>query len=589
VPTAEELSLTTLAEDHRWRDLVVLPDAPIVEPVDITVEGDPSGAPSPQRFLTGGGGPLVLRTSGKHTTRLIVDLGRLAMGRLEVSVARVSGAPLRVAHAQFRDRLGPEGDGLPAFFGTDAAPWSRVDLFGPQEGSSVLTSAGKRETRYLLLTLDGPGEAVIAHVGIRSTVYPVVRDGSFLSSDDLLNRAWHQSAHTGDLASVSEDSGLPGAPDGPSPWMLTSPFDRVLFMGDLHMQALAGYRQSSDYLWLMRNSLRQFGWVQNPDGSLPSGVSHLVHGDPEDPGPPTGWRVPDDGPDPDLALGTVDGMSLHDATIHSFTVFWVAALADHHLYSGDTGFAQTMLPVARRAITFLEGRTDPDGLFREEEDRRTDPQAPLAMVANWSPLDLAAGVDSFTNAVYHDALRGLAALERDVAGDPEEAERWNTRAEQVRRALLARLWDEETGAMILNSDDPTGDHTGDTNAGNLVFGTLDRTRALRVMDFLGTVLATPYGTRSSELEDNPYRASDIQGYIQSLEALGRMRHRDAEGALELIRRWWGPMLGEGPGTGWFSWNTDGTRDADTFASTPWTTAVPALSEGVLGARPTAPG
>lgn len=244
-----------------------------------------------------------------------------------------------------------------------------------------------------------------------------------------------------------------------------------------------------------------------------------------------------------------------------------------------------MLPVARRAIAFLEGRTDPDGLFREEEDRRTD----LTMVANWSPLDPAAGVDSFTNAVHYDALRGLAALERDVAGDQEAPERWSTRAEQVRRALLNRLWDEAAGAMVLNSDDPTGDHTGDTNAGNLVLGTLDRTRARRVMDFLGTSLATPYGTRSSELEDNPYRASDIQGYIQSLEALGRMRHGDAEGALGLVRRWWGHMLDEGPGTGWFSWNTDGTRDADTFAATPWTTAVPALSEGVLGARPTAPG
>ncbi|GAB3692095.1 alpha-L-rhamnosidase C-terminal domain-containing protein [Nocardiopsis oceani] len=589
--TAEELSRTPLAEDPAWRDLVVLAESPLVAPTAVTVEGDPAGAPEPERLTTEAGPPLVLRTDRRHSTAVVVDLGQIAMGYLEVSVEHVSGAPLRVAHAQFRDQLSPDGDGLAAFFGTDAQPWARIDVFAPVAQPTVLNSEGKRETRYLLLTLDGPGEAVIDHVRIRSTVYPVVRDGHFLSSDDLLNRAWHNSAHTGDLASVSEDSALPGAPEGPTPWMLTTPFDRVLFMGDLHMQALAGYQQSGDYRWLVRNSLRQYGWVQNPDGSLPAGVSHLVHGDPGDPGPPDGWRVPENGPDPELALGSVDeGVSLfRDISIHSFTAFWVAALADHHLYTGDTPFVRALLPVARRAVAFLETRTDGDGLFREEQDRRTDPEAPLAMVANWSPLDLAAGVDSLTNAVYYDALRGMAALERDAADDPAAAERWTARAGKVRAALVARLWDERAGAMVLNTDDPTGDHSGDANAGNLVFGTLERGDARRVMRFLGTELATPYGTRSSEFEDNPYRASDIQGYIQALEALGRVRYGDTQGALDLIRRWWGHMLDEGPGTGWFSWNTDGTRERGAYASTPWTTAVPALGEGVLGVRPTAPG
>lgn len=591
--TAEDLSMTPLPEDTSWRELVVLPDSPLLAPASVTVEGDPAGAPESELLRSEGGEPFVLRAEEKHGTRVVVDLGRVAMGYLEVAVRRVSGAPLRVAHAQFRDQLSTEGDGLASFFGTDAEPWARVDLFAPRPDAAVLTSEGKRESRYLLLTLDGPGEAVIDHVRIRSTVYPVARDGYFLSDDDLLNRAWHHSAHTGDLASVSEDSALPGAPEGSSPWMLTTPFDRVLFMGDLHMQALAGYHQSGDYRWLVRNSLRRFGFVQNPDGSLPAGVSHLVHGDardPDDPGPPDGWRVPENGPDPDLALGSVGGVSLfHDFSIHSFTAFWVAALADHHLYTGDTAFARTLLPVARRALAFLESRTDADGLFREEADRRTDPEAALAVVANWSPLDLAAGVDSLTNAVYHDALSGMAALERDVAADPDAARAWEVRAEEVRAALVARLWDEEAGAVVLNTDDPTRDHTGDANAGNLVFGTLGPGPARRVMRFLGTALATPYGTRSSEFEDNPYRASDIQGYVQALEALGRVRYGDARGALALIRRWWGHMFDEGPGTGWFAWNTDGTREAGSYASTPWTTAVPALSEGVLGVRPTAPG
>ncbi|HJE58941.1 MAG TPA: alpha-L-rhamnosidase, partial [Nocardiopsis listeri] len=122
--TVEELSRTPLPEDHSWRELVVLPDTPLIEPATVTVEGDPAGAPDPDRLAVSEGPSLVLRTSERHGTRVVVDLGQLAMGHLEVRVERISGAPLRVAHAQFRDQLTPEGDGIEAFFGTDAAPWS---------------------------------------------------------------------------------------------------------------------------------------------------------------------------------------------------------------------------------------------------------------------------------------------------------------------------------------------------------------------------------------------------------------------------------------------------------------------------------
>jgi alpha-L-rhamnosidase len=81
----------------------------------------------------------------------------------------------------------------------------------------------------------------------------------------------------------------------------------------------------------------------------------------------------------------------------------------------------------------------------------------------------------------------------------------------------------------------------------------------------------------------------MQGYINSLDALGRVRYGDAAGAIDLIRRWWGHMLANGPGTGWFAWNNDGSVDRDAFANTSWTTALPALSEGVLGIRPKGPG
>src|SRR5690606_16801160 len=97
--------------------------------------------------------------------------------------------------------------------------------------------------------------------------------------------------------------------------------------------------QSSDYRMLMRNTLHQFGCIQNPDGSFPLASSPLVKCKEGDPGPADGWRFPEEGPDPRVALGTAggqtaEGMAIIDIPIDSFTAFWVASLADYYLYTG---------------------------------------------------------------------------------------------------------------------------------------------------------------------------------------------------------------------------------------------------------------
>lgn len=579
--TAVDLSARPVAREGGWRERVVHVAEDILLPETVRVDGNQREVRGLDSLLTDDGGTTELTTSSAHGASIVIDLGRVAMGYVEIGVVGGGTAPLRVSYAQFRQFLGPDGDGIPAPFGTDAHPWSRVDVIEMSDASTVWRSPGKREARYVAIALDGPGRVEIEFVRLRQTIYPVTYDGYFLSSDELLDRAWYHSAYGGELATITEDG---------TPWMLTVPYDRVLFMADLHLQALAGYYHSSDFFWLVRNTIRQFGTVQNSDGSFPAAASHLVEAKPGDPGPPDGWRWPDEGPDPEVALGSVGGLSLyHDVRIDSFTAFWVAGLADHYLYTGDADFVRPWLPVARRAIAFLEGRTTADGLYYEPDDQRTDPDAAVPLVANWSPQDIAAGVDALSNAVYHDALRGLGLLEADVAGRPTAAARLERRAEQVRQALTRRLWDPDVGAVILNDRDPMHDHTGDANAGNLMFEMLDDERALAAMRFVDENLASPYGTRSSQYPDNPYRASDIEGYINSMEALGRVRYGDGAGAVDLIRRWWGHMLAHGPGTGWFAWNTDGTVDRGAWAYTPWTTALPALSEGVLGVRPTAPG
>jgi alpha-L-rhamnosidase len=191
---AERLSCRTIPAGQAWRDYVVHVKEPFVPPDAVSVEGNTAEVRNPNGLRRENGGVTTITTTGERSATVVIDLGRLAMGYVEVGIDRARGAPIRVSYAQFRQFLGPEGDDVCCSFGTDDDPESRVDVFAPPDGRTVLASPGKRETRYIAITLDGPGRAAIDFVRVRQTIYPVRYDGYFLSSDELLNRAWYASA-----------------------------------------------------------------------------------------------------------------------------------------------------------------------------------------------------------------------------------------------------------------------------------------------------------------------------------------------------------------------------------------------------------
>src|SRR5206468_2698867 len=47
-----------------------------------------------------------------------------------------------------------------------------------------------------------------------------------------------------------------------------------------------------------------------------------------------------------------------------YTAWWVIAVHDYDLFTGDDGFARRMLPVARRALAYFTGNLDANGLYR---------------------------------------------------------------------------------------------------------------------------------------------------------------------------------------------------------------------------------
>ncbi len=586
---AVALSREPVVPDPAWRQQVHNVPGTFVRPESVTVEGDGGTVTGADGVLREGGAAATLTTTAPRGARLVIDLGVLAGGYVELGVRRASGAPVRASYAEARRYLTPDGDADPdpgGFFhqgrslGTDDDPDGRADVYAAPSRSTVLRSPGLRGSqRYIAITLEGPGSLTLDFVRVRQTTFPGAYDGHFLSSDPVLNRAWYASAYGLDLSTAR---GRRTATGRARPWVVMDgpKRDRTVYAGDVQLVALAAYQQGGAYRRVLRDTLNLFACQQRPDGTLPATSLIDVPCEPGNPGPPDGSPA---GFEPPGQAGKV--------RLDSFTLLWVVSVADYLRFTGDSAFVRSLLPVARRALRFFDERaSDTDGgLFRTADYDGLAAQ-------NWHTPDRAAGIDATTNAAYYAALRSLARLTRSVAGDRGAAAALDRRADRVRAALLTRMWDPAAGAMTLNSDDPRRDHTADANAAALAFGVLDRERARRAIAYLDTRLSGPYGTLTTRHTDNPYMTRYISPYVMAQESLGRFRYGDGAGALRLIRTAWGHMIRNGPGTPWEEVGPDGEpavpRPGTSVAwgghvgmAHAWSTAVPALSMDVLGIRP----
>lgn len=582
------LSRVALPEDPAWKAMVLNVRGERAYGRSVAIEGDRAGVSNAEGLLGEGGQAAVLTSKAAGDVRIVIDMGVLVSGFVEIGIRSSSGAPVRLAYAEAREYLRKNGDASDNpddFFyngrtlGQDDDPDGRADVFKPTASGQMVSPGLRGSQRYIAISLDAPGSVTIDYVRVRQTNFQGRYDGRFLSSDERLNRAWYASAYGMDLSTVRDLRRNPAAPwviiDGPKR-------DRVAYAQDLWVAARSGFYQSADYRQVVRDTINLWSCQQYPDGSLPAVALIYVPCELGNPGPPDG--PPEGfGPPGEAAMARLDG----------FDIWWVICLSDYLRYTGDREFVKPLLPVARRILAFTAAHA-PDGLlFRTDDyDGR--------LGFSWHPPDKSKGVDAGINAAYVQALRELARLERSLGAGEGAAAELEARADKVQAALVAKLWDPQAGAMVLNSEDPKRDHTADANAMALLLGILDEEKAAQARAFIDRKLATPFGTANSEHPDNPYMTQYISPYIMALEALGRFRYGDDQGALDLIRKAWPPMLERGSGTPWEEVSVKGTPDIVRPGSSltdgdhvdlahAWSTAVPALSEYVLGVRPLADG
>ncbi|MDX6665815.1 MAG: alpha-L-rhamnosidase, partial [Solirubrobacteraceae bacterium] len=564
-PSAARLSLRPLQESPRWRALVLDPRSPYVYPKVAEVQGPAAAVSDPHGLEAEGGGATVIDATGGSAPTLVLDLGINPGGTVEVGLRDGTGAPVHLAYAEARRYLTPVGDNVEGSLGTNDVPDGRWDAFPAVAGthSSLAVRGGER---WITLTLDAPGRVSIdfvrIHVGHLRTA-PADYTGHFLSNDDVVNRAWYASAYTAEAATeATSEIMMDGAKR-----------DREAFVGDLTVGALTAIDSVRAGPQVARNTIRVFSCQQSTDGYLP-GNSDTTTVCPEDPPDPT---TPDTG-----ALRSGE-----------YIAWYVVAAQDYLMRTGDAAYVRKLLPVLRRAAGYLRDNMTGDWY---SPSFAAHPGYEYGWQAGGG-----SGPGTYTNTVVYRAFRTLAGLERRLGDGDAAAKPWDGLADALRPKLLATL-DPQTGALRGNAGVTV--HPQDANVEAVIAGLLEGDAADRSLAFVRDHLWTPIGPRYADEGTGVY----ISPYMTSYELIARLQRRDAGGALELIRRLWGHMLASDPGsTTWEKVGLDGLPqpnqanpggvptnrpEGEGYVSLAhaWSTGpVTALSEWVLGLRPTEPG
>jgi hypothetical protein len=381
---------------------------------------------------------------------------------------------------------------------------------------------------------------------------PAAAAGTFVSSDPELNAIWQASVAT------AQDMVLPGpqAQDALGrPCRIDLPLliqdgsvrDHCPWIGDENVSA-AAFDVSSPHYGLRRGMLAWFADHQLGDGAIPAS--------------------------PVFGGGTV---------LFDYNAYFLMVLHRYVLYSGDVAFARHLWPHVQRLLPWYDRHTLPSGL----------------LVNTLGHMDYAfirrrGNVTAYFNAQAAVALRQAAEVATWIGADEKP---YRTRADRI-TAALGTFWDPSVGAY---SDSPSDRHTHpqDGNVYAALAG-VARERAWRALAYQEQHSWRNYGSTMVDNDswDDPgwgtQTSERVYPFIGYAELQARFELGLDDSALQLIRLEWGYMLRNGPGRMWELISPYGGGPTDQRLGGGWDMgwsagAAPALTDYVLGVRPTSPG
>lgn len=381
--------------------------------------------------------------------------------------------------------------------------------------------------RYLQVDLRA-GQATVHQLGLQRSAYPVQRQGSFASSDPVLDQAWEISIHTVELC--MEDGYMD------TPWR-----ERGSWLGDDLIKWQANEMVFGDYP-LMRRFLLQHSRGQLPDGSMCS-------------------KYP-------------GNKSSH---ISTWTLCFAVSLLDYVEASDDIEFARQMWPVVAKTAGWLARYTTDEGLYGNLPVQ-VDATTNIYNFIDWAPIDMR-GSNAAWNAF---AYRFLQIAERLAAlvGDSRMEAECRRRADDLKHRFRDLFWDPCRGIFVNGRVDgqPLRRWGCQENYLAVLFGLTDDAQQSSIIARLRQEDLTAFFVPDERDYDmivpecgkmcgvaiaySKYRWPDdkmvplgtayFAGYaVQALCELGMITE-----ALDFMRKRWGEFSRQGATTVWETWSMD---------------------------------
>ncbi|HYA23126.1 MAG TPA: alpha-L-rhamnosidase C-terminal domain-containing protein [Terriglobales bacterium] len=266
----------------------------------------------------------------------------------------------------------------------------------------------------------------------------------------------------------------------------------------------------------------------------------------------------------------------HVNGIPGYSAHWVIGLADYYRQFGAIDYVKSVMPNLVGLLSYMEGDLDENSLFVNKQKA-------------WPFVDWSQGMESdtpeahrATHFEYYKAFRDGAFLLR-AAGDVAQAQRFEKRAEQLKRAAQKSLLDPAT---------KTFGPRWQSNALAVYSGIAEPKQQAAIH---AAVFAALDSGKLPDYDITPY---NYNFFLYAMSQLG-----DRQIALSWIRKYWGGMIAEGATSFWEGYDTRWPKDdfhgnlkADNETgyqaslSHGWSSGPTAwLMDNVLGVTPDEPG
>ena len=303
---------------------------------------------------------------------ILVDLGRESDGRVEIVSDSDAPAKVELQYGESREEAVNE----PYLGVTPLTIPPHSTAHGP-----------KSAFRYALIRfLAGNSPQRLKAIQFDSIYYPVRYQGSFDSSDALLNRIWRVGAYTSHLSMQDEIWDAPKR-------------DRAPYGGDLNVSGRVIDTVFADRLLMQRTM----------DDLMPDAQHHVT--------------------------GDVNG-------IPGYSAFWVMDLADYYRHTGDRNYLQSKRRPLTEMLDYMQTEFDDRNLYTV-----TNPKNVFLFV-DWSP-DLNGDTPELRRVSTLEFAKGFAegAWLLGEAGDAVGAAKYRAEADRVKQAAQKYLVDPASGVF----------------------------------------------------------------------------------------------------------------------------------------------